>query len=529
MTQLDTTLTAVTVYPDRARPTRSGQVTLQVGLHQLEIDNLPLRMNPDSARVAARGTARARLLGLQVQRTFYTETPAEQARELEAQVEAAQDEMNSLDAQEALVAQNRAKLDALGGHTEVFATALAAGEMNMETQMALFDGLRARVGQLDTEHQELQVRKRNLDRRLQQLKRELDLVRSARPRERYTALIDLEVSQGGDLTIELSYVVAGTGWSPLYDLRLMEDGRTPSLEVGYLAQVKQETGEDWNDVAITLSTARPALAATLPELDPWYLRPKPVPVMATPRHAAPAPMAAAAMKAALPASEAMAGAVLEDVVEAEVSLARVDQSGAAVTYIVEGKASVPSDGAPHKVNVARYSLTPKLDYVTAPKLAEAAYRRAKVVNDSPYTLLPGAVNLFAGEEFIGSTRLELTAPQGEIELYLGVDDRVKVERELKRREVDKSLIGGKRRIHFGYEITVENLLGNQASITVHDQIPVGQHEDIKVRLESCEPKPTLQTELNLLDWELALAAKEKRTIRFDFTVEYPQGMEVVGL
>ena len=50
-----------------------------------------------------------------------------------------------------------------------------------------------------------------------------------------------------------------------------------------------------------------------------------------------------------------------------------------------------------------------------------------------------------------------------------------------------------------------------------------------MRLESCEPKATTQSELNLLDWELELAAKEKRTLRFDFSVEFPQAMEVRGL
>jgi uncharacterized protein (TIGR02231 family) len=215
--------------------------------------------------------------------------------------------------------------------------------------------------------------------------------------------------------------------------------------------------------------------------------------------------------------------------EAEVAMATVDTSGAAVTYHVDGAVTVPADGAPHKVAVATFELTPDLDYVSAPKLAEAAYRRAKVVNDSPYTLLPGAVNLFAGDEFVGATALELIAPQGEIELYLGTDDRVKVERELARREVDKKLIGDKRRLHYAYEITLENLLQVEAKVALHDQIPVGRHEDIKVKLMSVKPEPSEQSELNLLDWELELAPGEKQIVRFDFTVEHPRGMRVVGL
>jgi len=524
---LDTSLIEVVVYSDRARAARRGQFTLQSGKHTLEIENLPFRINPESTRVAARGTARARLIGFQLKRTFYTQTPVEKVRELEAQVESTQDEMTNLDAQISLVSQVRAKVDSLGTHTKVFAKAVASGKMSVETQLAVFDGLRTRIDQLDKEIQELQVCKRNLERRLKQLQNQLDQVRSARPLESYSALVDLEVLKDGEITIELSYVISGASWEPLYDLRLLEEESI--LEVGYLAQIIQQTGEDWEDVSVSLSTARPALAATLPELDPWYVYPKPPPVVPQGRRVASAPMFFMASKAVLPSSERMMEAVAEEQVEAEIAMARFDQSGAAITYLLEGKASILSDGAPHKVTISRYSLIPKLDYVSTPRLVEAVYRRAILINQSDYTLLPGEVNLFTGEEFIGNTQLELTAPQGEIMLYLGVDDRIKVKRELKRREVDKSLIGGKRRIHFGYEIKLDNLTDRQVMITLHDQIPVGQHEDIKVRLESSEPKPTRQTEMNLLDWEITLPAKEKRSIRYDFLVEYPQEMEVMGV
>jgi uncharacterized protein (TIGR02231 family) len=137
--------------------------------------------------------------------------------------------------------------------------------------------------------------------------------------------------------------------------------------------------------------------------------------------------------------------------------------------------------------------------------------------------------LFVGEEYIGAARLELVAPQGKMELYLGTEDRIKVERKLKRREVDKRLIGGKRLVHYGYEVEIKNLLPSQVKITLRDQIPLGRHEDIKTRLESSLPKPIEQTDLNLLTWEFSLASQEKRLVRFDFVVEYPQDMEVIGL
>jgi hypothetical protein len=84
-------------------------------------------------------------------------------------------------------------------------------------------------------------------------------------------------------------------------------------------------------------------------------------------------------------------------------------------------------------------------------------------------------------------------------------------------------------VRFAYQITLENLLPTQARFNLQDQTPVAGHEDVKVRLESVEPKPTRQSELNILEWDFNLAPKEKRTVRFDFTVEYPPEMQINGL
>lgn len=528
MTELKTNLVAVTIYPDRARLERKGRQHFESGLHQIEIHELPLALNPDSMRAAGRGLAKARLMGLQVKRSFYRSTPVEAVQALEERLEAAQDELTGLEAQMKLIAQQRASLVSLAGQSRIFARALVSGERNIEDQFALLDSIEERLASLDRQELALQVAIRSQQRKLEQLKNELEAQRSSRPRERYTAIVEVEVVQAGELEITLSYVVSQAGWQPLYDLRLLEEGDQSFIEVGYLAQITQNTGEPWTEVALTLSTARPALAENLPELQPWYIRPRPTRPPA-PLHAKIASQAADVMPmmAAAPPAEEIdwkaASAPVEELT------AQVGESGAAVTYTVPGLVSIPADGAPHKVTVSRFKLQPQLDYVAAPKLVEAVYRRARLTNDSPYTLLPGLANLFDDEEFIGSTRLELIAPDAPMELYLGVDDRIKVVRELKRREMDKTIIGGKRRINYRYEIQVENLLPFDARLTIHDQAPVGLHEEIKVRLEAIEPRPSKQSDLNLLEWELVLAPKAKRTIQLNFVVEYPQSMEVIGL
>ncbi len=518
---METSIISVIVYPDRARVIRQGQVSVKPGVQQLEISDLPIRLNPDSARIKGHGTARARLLGIRLQKEYYSETPTDHVRELEEQIEAVQDEIERLDAKIELIKGYRTRLDELAGQTKTFAKALMRGALNIDAQMMFFDKLHVRAGELDVEIQSLAQNRRALERRLEKLKNQLEQVSGDRPRQRYVSLVEYDVSQPGELAVEFTYDVSGAGWTPLYDLRLLEDGGKPRVEVSYLAQISQRTGENWNGVSLTLSTARPALTEVSPDLDPWYIRPLPTP---SPRRA----RGIDSVQLAAPAKMVADDEALVEY-ETENALAEVRDSGTAVSFQVPGKIVVPSDGEPHKVNVARFWLPPNLDYVSAPKVVQAAYIRSQLINDSPNTLLPGSANLFMGDEFIGTTRLDLTPPQGEFELYMGVDDRLKVSRELRQRDVGKKLIGGKRRLHYAYQIKLQNFTGREAAIEVSDQIPLSRHEDIKVKLESVEPQPDEKSELNILTWKLLLEEGQESELRFDFTVEHPAEMRVAGL
>jgi hypothetical protein len=60
-------------------------------------------------------------------------------------------------------------------------------------------------------------------------------------------------------------------------------------------------------------------------------------------------------------------------------------------------------------------------------------------------------------------------------------------------------------------------------------LPVSRDEQIKVKLDSADPKVTEQTDLNQLEWKLTLDKGAKQTLRFDFNVEFPKTMDVIGL
>jgi uncharacterized protein (TIGR02231 family) len=216
--------------------------------------------------------------------------------------------------------------------------------------------------------------------------------------------------------------------------------------------------------------------------------------------------------------------------EMEVDVATVSAAGASLTYRLTARADVPGNGDPRKVTVASFELKPVLDYVTAPKLEEVCYRRAKVKNDSAYSLLAGPAQLFEGDDYLGATRLEFIAPNEEFELVLGADERVRVNRELTARDVEKAfIVGDRKRIRYAYSIELGNLRDTPQTIYVRDQLPVPRDEQIRVKLEEAEPRPQEYTHLNLLEWKMTVAPGAKPVIHFSFSVDYPRTLDVVGL
>ena len=530
MTELSTCIVEVTAYPDRARVTRHGTLALEPGTHRLEIAELPLTLDPSSVRASGKFTAQAgggaRLLGVDVRKAFYRETPAARVKDLEDQIQSLEDADKSLtDSADALNAQAGLAKSLAEKAGEQLARGVAFARTDIAQGSALMNFIAQELARAQAGLREVSVQRRELARQLDKLRGELMSLQGSRGRERYTATVEVEVNAAGEMAIDLMYVVSNAGWQPLYDVRLMDN----VVELTYLGQIAQRTGEDWSDVSLVLSTARPSLAAVLPELKPWYISiyqpmPAAAPVSKGMLQAAAVPAPAVAPhKMATPAFESARPAEMEAVT------ASVESAGASVTFRLPQTASIPADGEPHKVTVAAARLEPKLDYISVPKLAEFAYRRAKVKNSSDLLLLPGQVSLFVEGDFIGSTPLKLVAPGEEFELYLGVDDRVYVERELKAREVDKKFLQDKRKLQYGYEIELRNLRAESIALEIHDQLPVPRHESLKIRLESAEPKPAEQSELNELTWKLSLEPNTRQIIRFDFSVEHPRDISVAGL
>ena len=481
-------------------------------------------------RAGGRG-ANVRILGVEVTTQFVPRPPEPDQADLRSQIEALQDSDKALQDEDTADDTRLAYLQGLrDSSTRNLAKGFAQGQATLDSIQTLAQYLAQETADILARKRERAKNRRDLARELEALQARLKQIGKGNPQQRREIQVALEATAETDLDLEISYMVRGASWEPLYDVRLVDT----TVTVTYLAGVRQQSGEDWPAVELALSTARPATSATIPELAPWYVdvyRPLPPPM---PRMAMPA---GAPMQAASGGGPTRRNARPNDRTgcrpapppPAEIAQAAIENSGAALTYRVARPVAVPSDGSPHKTTITVLDLGANLDYITLPKLAEEAYLRATIKNTSPFTFLAGAANIFQGNDFVAATRLDLVVPNEEFEVQLGVDDRIKVKRELTERATSKALLGNTRRTVYTYTITLTNNLDRPARVTLFDQVPVSRHEEIKIKLQEANPAPTEQTDLNILKWVLTVAPQAKQPLAYTFSLEHPRNLTLTGI
>ncbi len=517
----------VTVFLDGARVVRRGTVTLDAGTRTVTLAGLPANLDPSSVRVVARGEGIA-LRDVEVHRDFLAEPLREDMARLRAIVDRCRDALQAIEDEDAA---ELARLNFFGHLSEAGASALARAvslgraEHGEFTRMA--DELAHGTSTALSHRREIASRKLNAQRELEAAEKRFSSAEagSAQLSEVVEVRPTLEVeSPQVEVVLEVSYHVHGASWRPVYDLRL-EGNR---LAVAYLAEITQRSGEDWPPVELTLSTTRRGRHTSVPELRPWFIgRPIPVPARVSPQLMRMSAGPAAEGLPIVPGSHSGLEADLME--EAPPIAARAQESGAALLYQVPTPMPVPSDGSPYKTTVARFDLEAALDHFTIPKLAPEAYLRATVTNSSSVLLLPGSASVFRDAEYVGATDLGTVAPGEDFELHLGMDDRVRVDRVMRRRSTAKAIIGATRSVEVAYEISVENHRGQPVRLTVKDQIPTLRDGDIKVKLREASPKPVEQDELGELTWMLDLEPGDESTVRLVFSVEHPANVVVMGL
>ncbi|XP_057307602.1 protein F37C4.5-like [Hydractinia symbiolongicarpus] len=358
----------------------------------------------------------------------------------------------------------------------------------------------------------------------------------------------LDVKEKGSVTLVVSYVVSNASWKPLYDVRAYNKDNT--VQILYFANIKQNTGEDWEDAKLSLSTAMPSVGGSPPELQPQLLKikqpvilvkrvkrkPKKPKTPPTPQYTSDEEKGVRRRCRRIVSSDDE-----EEVIESLYPEATLSESITSTNFEITRLATIQSDDVAHKVSIAQLDFSSELEYLTRPKAVTHAFLKIKAKNESRHSMLAGNANVFLDNNFITKSSLPSVSPMEEFEVALGADPAVKVTyNPLKKFEQKTGMISKAHVYNFHQQIEIKNTKSSPIKITIQDQCPKSNNEMIKVTLQEPDIKlinkkptnepevikngnATLYTSDYKIEWVCDIAASETKKIDLRYQVEHPAG------
>ena len=532
---LDSKITEVTVYADRARVTREVTFDLPAQTDRFSFAKLPSWIDEGSVRVSLKTAegAKGEVLDVQIRRTYLTAASDEDVRKAQEAVQEISDQVNELSDKQKVIDQRRKHLESIRVFSlDKLPKDAAAREVKVAEYVEFLAFLETSLTKLNADRRALEKQRREIQpEQNARQKRLSELNSKAQLEER---AVEVALRGQGQATVVLTYLLAGASWEPAHELRADEKGGM--VHITSYAVVRQTTGEDWGVPKLSFSTQNLGRTARIPELDTllvgqggkasvrmleqqedtyqqafgnyksqnrlWYFN---------------NPVANNGI--------ALQNLDLNDAIQQKSVRTFAKISGRATTAHFRALAdkAVPSDGQPIRLPIGELNLNRTERIVAAPEASLNAARVFELNNKNVQALLPGKVILYFGANFLGSTAIDFVGPGEEFSLYAGVEDEVKVSRVLDRSKSEKrkTSFSSKTELQASWIIEVENLSAVEKNVRLADRIPVSQNDDVKVRSVKTSPKIT-PDEKGLFSWDLILKPKEKRILNVEYVVQYPK-------
>lgn len=531
---------AATVYMDRATVTRQATLSIPAGSHSVTFSNLPLTLLPDSLRAEGRALASVKFGAVVFKQVMASEIVEPRTNELNRQLESLNDQKNILNGEKTALDAKKLFLTTIGSQAALRTNENIA-EINLKPEQwtSAAQMLYTSINDVMTAGVAIDAKLRELNKQINKVESEIALI-GINQYSTYTVTVPLETPTATQLTLDLSYQVTAASWNPIYDARVNTE--SSKLELIQYGAVRQNSGEKWEGIKLTLSTAQPQRGTSLPNLQPLWVDLYDSKVyemsmdstLSSNSNVAPSMISGVqkSINPAAPQTEVLRSK--EPQREAEFVEATVETGGFVSEYKIPSVASISPDGTETKVMVGTFATDSALEIHIKPQLSTDAFLVAntKLKGDNP--ILPGSVSLFRDGAFVGKSNLPLLRPDEEHALFFGADDQVSVKRKTlkdERTEAGMLLRDNIQERHFVTEI--QNLHKKPVKIVVKESTPVSRNN--KISSEILTDKTTQGFEEDyanikgLLKWEFNLDAKANKDLELGWKVTWPKDTNLSGL
>jgi uncharacterized protein (TIGR02231 family) len=385
---------------------------------------------------------------------------------------------------------------------------------------------RERFKQIEYKMLELEEQERQNNQMISSLSNRLNQMNARKGTNPSEILITLQASKEGKFPMKISYLAYNAGWMPVYDLRA-EDINS-NIEFSYRAKVFQSTGNDWDNVNLTISTGNPTVGGQAPVLYPWYVN------FYEPMYGRLDRAQAYEQR-----NETPSVAQGYELSEVEISNQKVAPKTIANyttisnnTVNTEFKISIPydipSDNQQYDVIMQKESIKAIFDYVTVPKYDNDAFLRARLTDWMQYSLLPGESNIYFKGTYVGKGFIDPVQANDTLTVSLGRDRAINIKRDQIKEFCKTSTFGSKQKTTKAFEITITNTKKQAIDIEVEDQLPISQNSEIEIETEELSGGSYDPT-TGKVTWKLRIEPGQTVKKQLRFNAKYPKKKYLSGL
>ena len=518
---LDSRIDAVTVFLNAAQVERVATVTLTAGTNELLLKDLSSKINENSIQVS--GLRDASILALNYN-IDYLEKKTLSTRSLQLQSQLAQLKLSEN--------RNQNQLLGLTKEQEVLEKNQRVNSNETSLELAKLQEIasyhRQRINKILDEKYEIQLRLEVLKEEIANISKEFRKIEGDIKQLRGAITLKLDTPQPVKLSLRIRYTIRNVGWYPMYDIKAKNSSQP--LAINYKANVYQQTGTDWNDVRITLSTGDPSTNNSKPELNPKYLnfvQPQLQPYYSKKINSSALEERIIAEKEMnLKDNEALSAANEDQIPEPYNETVYKKLEGLTSTqFEIAKRYTIASNAEITIIDIDRFSMPAAYNHYAAPVLSEKVYLTALIGNWEQYNLLEGEANIYFEGSYAGKTKINPQATTDSLTISLGVDPGISI----KRRQLDnlksKSFIGTTQIIDRSYEINVKNNKADAIQLILEDRIPVSQNKELKIE-DYKIGNAKFNTQKGILRWEFQLGAKATEKKQFSYRIKYPKGQQI---
>lgn len=531
-------MNAVTLYPAGATVSRKVSAKIPQGSHVIVVEDLPAGITTNSLRVEGLADQAVQISSVDLREvTLSRDNTEEKRKEIESAIQKLDDKNEALKTEAINIKRQTDLLRALAKGA-VAPTKSETGSSTLITSEELNNLLELtekKLLQYSTRADAIRIERRNIDNETLELARQLEQLAPRKDRQNRLS-IHVDSVQDSKVDFFIRYNVDGAGWQPVYDVRLDlgSKAKGSKIQLTRRAEVRQSTPENWDNVSLTLSTARPSAQTSPGQLAPFYIRP-----LQTKRR----DNLAAKLEAMKKMQRTELDGVVADAEEPkEVRTAEepiVEKpvetlfEGFLAEYKIGSKVSVDNRGTTKNVLIADETYDTEIIAHAIPVLNPYAYLTAKITlkGETPY--LPGNMLISRGGIFLGKSKMPQLNPGETQALSFGRDDLIRIDRKkVREKQGDEGFISTVNTQERRFVTTIENLHDFPMTVTIQDRLPNSTHEDIIVNMVEGSTPPTtkdVDKKVGVFEWKTKLDGKQKADINFGYKISWPRDMRITPL